>query len=422
LRFVVIGNGIAGNTAAGVIRQVDREAAITLVSEEKHSFYTACALPHYVAGDLKQRDLFVKTRPDYRKDGLGVRFGHRVVSLRPQDRTVLLEGGSVDYDRLIIATGSRPFLPPLEGIKLPGVYTFKYLDDAVRIVQTLPGTAVIVGTGPIGIEAGIALRRRGVAVYMIELMNRIMPRIFDDRPASLLNDILRTNGVEVLTGERVVRVMGAEKVEGIVTDRRTISCEMVIMAAGMRPNSELAREAGIGVATRGGIMVDQRMATSAADIYACGDCVEAPDLITGAPGMIQLWHNAKEQGEVAGSNAAGVARRFAGSVNITSLDIFDNHAVSFGSIYADVSHEEGIEVIETSHGSGVYHRLVLRHGQVVGAQFVGHTQDMGSVLYALIRKDRLNDLREFGTGLPLARVFHRHHGLARLLAARKPRP
>ena len=121
-----------------------------------------------------------------------MRFGHRVVSLRPQDRTVLLEGGSVDYDRLIIATGSRPFLPPFEGIKLPGVYTFKYLDDAVRIVQALPRTAVIVGTGPIGIEAGIALRKRGVAVYMIELMNRIMPRIFDDRPASLLNDILRS--------------------------------------------------------------------------------------------------------------------------------------------------------------------------------------------------------------------------------------
>ena len=114
------------------------------------------------------------------------------------------------------------------------------------------------------------------------------------------------NGVDIFTGERVVRLLGAEKVEGIVTDQRTISCEMVIMAAGMRPNSELAREAGIGVAARGGIIVDQRMATSAPDIYACGDCVEAPDLITGAPGMIQLWHNAKEQGEVAGSNAAGV--------------------------------------------------------------------------------------------------------------------
>jgi NADH oxidase (H2O2-forming) len=422
LRFLIIGNGIAGNTAAGMIRHLDATSEITIVSDEKHSFYTACALPHYLAGDLKKRGLFVKTRPDYRKDRISLRFGCRVVSLHPKDKQVLLEGEQLDYDRLIIATGSRPFLPPIEGIKLPGVCTFKYLDDAVRIVHDLPRTAVIVGTGPIGIEAGIALRRRGVAVHMVELMDRIMPRIFDDRPASLLVDVLRAHGVEVLTGERVMRLLGTERVEGIMTDKRTIPCEMVIMAAGMRPNSELAREAGIGVATRGGIIVDKQMATTVPDVYACGDCVEAADMITGAPGMIQLWHNAKEQGGVAGSGAAGVPRSFAGSINITSLDIFDNHAVSFGNIYADLSQQEGVEVIETFHGVGVYHRLVLRHGQVVGAQFVGDSQDMGSVLYALIRKDRLSELREFGTGQPLVHTVQRHYGLSRLLASRKRSP
>ena len=274
---------------------------------------------------------------------------------------------------------------------------------------------MIVGSGPIGIEAAIALRKRGVTVSVIELMDRIMPRIFDDKPASLLREILLRHGVEVFTGERVVRVHGVDKVDGIVTDKRTIPCELVIMAAGMRPNSELAKEAGIGVAARGGIVVDKHMATTAADVYACGDCVEAADQITGAPGMIQLWHNAKEQGEVAGSSAAGATRNFAGSINITSLDIFGNHAVSFGNIYADLSQQQEVEVMETSHSDGVYHRLVLRQGQVVGAQFVGDTQDMGSVLYALIRKDRLNDLREFGSGQPLAATFQRHYRLARLL-------
>ena len=135
MRFVVLGNGIAGNTAAEVIRQIDGEAEIRLVSDEKHSFYTACALPHYLAGDLKKRGLFVKTRPDYRSDRMKLSFGHRVVSLNTADKRLNLEDGTIDYDRLVIATGSRPFLPPIEGIKLPGVRTFKYLDDAGPILS-----------------------------------------------------------------------------------------------------------------------------------------------------------------------------------------------------------------------------------------------------------------------------------------------
>jgi NADH oxidase (H2O2-forming) len=194
------------------------------------------------------------------------------------------------------------------------------------------------------------------------------------------------------------------------------------MAAGMRPNSELAKEAGIGVAARGGIIVDRHMATSAPDVFACGDCVEAADLITGAPAMIQLWHNAREQGEVAAYNAAGVPRAFSGSINITSLDVFETHAVSFGTIAADLAQQEGIEVVEEFHGDRDHHRLVIKQGRVVGAQFIGDVKDMGAVLYALIRKDRLSELREYGSGRPTMAMLHRHYRLSPFLAKKiKPK-
>ncbi len=419
MRFVVIGNGIAGNTAAEKVRELDPRAEITMVSDESESFYTACALPHYLSGDIKRNALFVKRRRDYQSHRIKPVFGCRVVALDTANKKVIFDGGSLDYDRLVLATGARPLVPPIEGVQLPGVCTFKYIGDAARIAKHIPETAVVVGSGPIGTEVAIALRKKGAKVYIIELMGRMMPRLFDDRAASLLSGILAARGIEVSTGERALRIVGNGRVEAIVTDKRTVGCELIVMAAGMRANSEIAKEAGISVAARGGIIVDRQMMTSSSEVFACGDCVEAADFLTGAPSMIQLWHNAKDQAEVAASNAAGTQRNYSGSINITSLDVFGNHAVSFGTVQADLAGRAGIEVIDKAHGENGYHRLVLDHGRIVGAQFVGDLEDMGAVLFSLIRKDKLQDLVEFGQGLPATSVIQRNYRFARFLAARK---
>ena len=419
MRYVIIGNGIAGNTAAEKLRDLDPRADITMVSDEAQSFYTACALPHYLSGDIKRNALFVKRRRDYQRDRIKVVFGRRVLALNTVDKKVVFDGDALDYDRLVLAIGARPLVPPIEGAKLPGVCTFKYIADALQIVRHIPKTAVVVGSGPIGTEVAIALRKKGAKVYIIELLARMMPRLFDDRPASLLSGILAAHDIEVSTGERAVRIIGGESVEGIVTDKRSMSCDLVVMAAGMRPNSEIAREAGISVAARGGIIVDREMRTSSSDIFACGDCVEAADLITGAPSMIQLWHNAKDQAIVAASNAAGRQCSYSGSINITSLDVFGNHAVSFGTVQADLAGQAGIEVIDKAHGENGYHRLVLDHGRIVGAQFVGDLEDMGAVLFSLIRRDRLQDLVEFGQDLSAPSIIQHNYRFPRFLAARK---
>jgi NADH oxidase (H2O2-forming) len=410
VKFIIIGNGIAGNTAGSTIRRLNTQADITIISEEVYPQYSACALPPYLAGELRRHRLFLRTRKDYSREGIKLVRGQKVNRISAKDKTIFLDDRSLVYDKLIIATGSRPIIPPIEGVDLEGVFPLKTLSDADRIRHTVARVAAVVGSGPIGTEAAIALSKRGIKVYLVELLNRIAPRVFDDGPASLLRDILEQHGVTVLTGESITRITGNNGVEYIVTSKRRIECDMVILAAGMKPNTKLAQQAGVSIGTLGGISVTNRMMTNVNDVYACGDCVEAEDMVTGNHTLSLLWHNARNQGEVAGHNCCGVSKFYPGSINITSVDVFGTHAVSIGSTEAKVGQHEDIEVIERLSTKN-YHRLILSQGRLIGAQFIGDTRDMGPLLYALIRKDKL---RNPAAGSPLLPLILRDWHLLKL--------
>ncbi|MFC1991908.1 NAD(P)/FAD-dependent oxidoreductase, partial [Chloroflexota bacterium] len=293
------------------------------------------------------------------------------------------------------------------GINLDGVFTLKSPGDADQILDNLGKTAVIIGSGPIGVETSIALKKRGAQVYLIEVFDRIMPRIFDEKPASILTGILEEEGIRVLTGEKVVRITGNGRVEGIVTDKQEIECDEVVLSVGMRPNVELAKQAGINIGSLGGIAVNRQMMTNLDDIYACGDCVETKDMASGKDTLSPLWHNAKRQGIIAGYNCAGIHKIYAGSESITSLDIYGTHAVSFGSIETD-NQDEDIEVIEKYAGNN-YYRLVISKGRLVGAQSVGDAKDMGALLYTLIKGENLNKIQHTveENPKPLNPLYHR---------------
>ncbi len=417
MKVIVIGNGVAGNTASAAIRRLSRQADLTIISVETYPHYSACALPQYLAGELRRQKLFLRTSRDYSKDGIKLAFGEKVTRISPENKRVFLDNRSLAYDKLIIATGSQPIMPPIDGINLPGVWALKSLADADQIRHTIARAAVIVGSGPIGVEAGIALSKRGVKVYLIELLSRIMPRIFDETPSSLLQATLEQHGIEVLTGERVTRITGNGKVAGIVTSQHRIECDLVIVAAGMKPNTELAQQTGVDLGRLGGISVTNQMLTNLGDIYACGDCVETEDLVTGNQVLSLLWHNAREQGRVAGHNCCGVPRTYSGSINLTSLDVFGTHAVSVGSTEADSSQHQPVEVVERS-GTRSYHRLVLSQGRLVGIQGIGDTWDIGALFYALLRKDNLAELKQFAGGGPILPLLLRDYGVTSYTAAR----
>ena len=417
MKVIIIGNGVAGNTAGSTIRHLDSQTDITIVSEEIYPAYSPCALPYYLAGELEKQRLFLKTSKDYSREGIKTIFGQRVIAINPESKRVSLDSKSPAYDKLVIATGSKPIVPPIKGIDLDGVFPLKSLDDADRILHYTGKRAVVVGSGPIGVETSIALHKRGLRVYLIELLDRIMPRVFDETPSSLLRDMLEKEGIEASTGERVTAISGSSRVEGIVTDKRQIECDMVVLGVGMKPNIELAKQSGLKIGGLGGISVTRQMLTSFGDVYACGDCVEAEDFVTGEPALSLLWHNARQQGEVAGYNCSGVARSYPGSQNITSLDIFGIHVASFGRTQSESSQDEDIEVIERLGGEK-YRRLIIDRGKLIGAQFIGDFRDMGALLYLLVRRDNLNEVGQ-ATGKGL---IPWHYRVARYIAPATSRP
>jgi NADH oxidase (H2O2-forming) len=390
MHFVIIGDGIAGHTAAHRIRRLNSEAKITVVSGESGPLYSACILAHYISGEIKRERVFLKKLADYSREGIRLISNCRAVEVDFEGKRVCLEKGALDYDKLIIATGSMPVAPPMKGKNKDGVFTFKSIRDADGIDGWGGQRAVVVGSGPVGIEITLALKRRGYQVWLVELLDRILPRAFDELPARMIEGILERGGIEVLTREKVLEVEGGKRVTGIITDRRRVGCDTVVLAAGMMPEAFLAR----GILETGalkGISVNDTLSTNVQNVYACGDCVETRDLVSGQPSLNLLWHNAKWQGEIAGYNAAGIPRIYPGSMRVTGVDLFGTHAVSMGSILD--SSDDNFEVIEKTEGDR-YKRLILQNGILIGVQAINWTDNMGASLKAIVKKEKVNHIKD----------------------------
>ena len=383
MRFVIVGNGIAGISAAHTIRMISSDALITIVSDDAEPAYSACVLADYIGGELSRENVIIKNFSEYSRDRISLLSSQKVVGMSVEDKRVILEKGSLPYDKLIIATGSKPVIPPGITLDKSGIFTFKSLRDADKISRWKGHVAVVVGSGPIGLEAGMALQRKGYHVVILELLSHVLPRVFDEHPAAIIKSLLDQRGIEVLEREKLVEIMGRDSVSGITTDKRTIPCDTVVLATGMKPRGSWVI-GKVDIGKHGGILVSDTMATSLPDVFACGDCVDAKDLVTGRPAPGMLWHNARRQGEVAGYNAAGVSVHYDGSLNVTGVTIFGTQAVSIGIGSSDSL--SGLEVIERKR-EGAYQRVLLQNAEVVGAQSVNWSEDMGRLLTSIVRKE-----------------------------------
>jgi NADH oxidase (H2O2-forming) len=392
-RFVIIGNGIAGLSAAQAIRRLDKEASITIISGEPHPTYSPCVLPNYLTGEINREKVFVREFQDYSRENIQLITSDRGTALDPDRKKITLQAKSVAYDKLILATGSIPTIPNIKGIDKKGIFTFKSLRDAEDICRWDGHTAVVIGSGLIGLEVGLALKRRGYQVFLIELLDRVLPQVFDEYPASLIKDTLKEGGIDVATQERVIEILGEDTVEGVVSNKRRIKCDTVILATGMRPEKGLVK----GILEQGklgGIKVNEKMHTTIEDVYACGDCVETQSLIDGRPILSLLWHNARQQGQVAGSNAAGISQTYTGSFNITGVEVLGLKAVSIGSIGASLGKD--LEVIELRK-PGRYRRFVLSNGVLVGVQSINWDENLGLFLATILRKEKVKTYKDLIT-------------------------
>lgn len=404
MRIVIIGNGAAGTCAAFTARELSKEADIKIFSTEVYPEYSPCVLPHYISGELDRRRIFLKSLDDYHRQNIDTFFGERIVSINIENKVVLSEKRSFPYDKVIIATGSKSVAPHVPGLNKKGVFFLKSLRDADEILGYSWQRATVIGSGPIGAEIGTALKQRSGTVFLIEMERQIMPRVFDNRPASLLQKHLEKHGIRVVTGERVLEIQGNNTVQRLLTTNQAIDCDLVILATGVVPEVELSKQAGLEIGALGGIRVNAQMLTSVPDIYACGDCVEVEDLLTHEPKLSLKWYDARLQAMVAASNCVGKYKEYPGSYEVTNLNIFGVDAVSMGSTESTLHTSlNGLKIIECS-GYKHYYRFIVKDNKLFGAQLVGQTEHGGSLLSTMIRRDNISNIKNLITCRDLAIV------------------
>ncbi|MGD8895429.1 MAG: FAD-dependent oxidoreductase [Acidobacteriota bacterium] len=336
-RIVVVGGVAAGMSAASQAKRRQPEAEVVVLERGPYVSYAACGMPYNIEDPARTMDdLVVLTPADVRERDIDLRLRHRALAVDPSRGTVTVQdlggGGTVDlaYDALVLATGAAPILPPIAGLDQPGIFLLRELTDGQalkrHLAETRPARAVIVGAGYIGMEMAEALRRRGVAVTVLERMEQVVPG-FDPAIASLVVDALQRHGVTVDTGVTVESVEEGDNAGDarltVRTDRGLVPTDMVLVSVGVRPRVELARSAGVALGETGAIAVDEEMHTSVPGVFAAGDCAEARHIVSGRPVWIPLGTTANKQGKVAGANAAGAAERFPGVAGTAAFRIFD---------------------------------------------------------------------------------------------------
>ncbi len=393
MKVVITGCGIAGNEVAFSLRDMGSNAEITILSAEKFPEYDPCALPYFLGGEVPRDVVFRKRTDDYKNRGINLVLETKVVSIDPSAKKVISEDGrEFPYDKLVLAHGGSLFVPPIKGVEKKGVLSCKKLSDVDMLVNRNGCSAVVIGSGAIGIEAGEALKRRGYKVHIIELLDWILPVLFDRPVAKRLEKALEGYGIKVFTGEKVMEIKGGQNVTSVVTDKREIPCDTVVLATGVVPGKDLARTAGIEVGR--GIKVNTLMETSVKDIYACGDCVETIDACTGESCMYQLKHNAVEQARIVAMNIMGENVFYNGAYAFARAHFFNTHAASFGKTARSLEKEKDVEIIERE-SKGNFLMVVVKSGKIAGAQAIGRFADhLGLFMGAMWRKDDINLIRK----------------------------
>ncbi len=335
MKLVIVGGVAAGASAAAKARRCNEDAEIIMFEKGPHISYATCGLPYYLSGVIRKREHLLVTSPRFFKQrfNVEVRTHHEVQRVDPSAREVLVRnlvtGTAIKepYDRLVLATGARAIVPPVPGVDLPFVFALKTLEDADRIYahleSTRPENAVVVGGGLIGMEAIENLAGKGMQVALVEFMPQVLA-FLDREMAEVVQQHLQNKGVKIFLSEKAAIIEKRAGRGWLVTDKgRELPADVVIMSVGIRPNTELAKDAGLRIGPSGGIVVNECMQTSDPYIFAAGDCAESINLVTGKPTLNPMGSAANKQGRAAGANAMGRCIAVKGFTGTVILKIFD---------------------------------------------------------------------------------------------------
>ncbi len=374
MKMVIVGNGPAAVAAVEAIRDVDRACEIIMIAKEEGPCYSPCPLAEYVEGTVSRENLLIRDEDFYQRLNITTRFGCEAQRIdTTANEVVLADGECIAFDRVLIAIGSRAFFPPIPGLdSTDGVFALKTLADAEGILERIGAVknAVVIGSGFIGLEAAQGLAHHGIAVTVLEVRDQVLPQMLDADLAADIQALLEAHDIKVMLNANVEAIVGERSVSAVKVDGQLIDCDLLICAAGVRP--DLAMVAGSDIDTHHGIVVDDRMGTSNPNVFAAGDIIETAD-INGQQTLLPTWPNAVNSGRIAGYNMQGQrSPRFVGLEAINVLRVFDVPMGSFGV-------SEGDQTLEWS-GNGVKKRLVIKDNRIAGLQVLGDVTNMGLYL------------------------------------------
>lgn len=390
MRIVIIGAVAAGTSAATKARRNNQDAEIVIYERDSNISYSGCGMPYYISGEIEDYcDIVPRDSAFFKSEyNVDIYTGHEVLSINADEKTVEVRDLSTGnlfidkYDKLVIATGARAFTPPIKGIDKRHTFTLRSVGDMNRIItfckESSPKTAAVIGSGYVGLEICESLVNLGIDVTVIEILSHITTTL-DDDIAGYVEKHLEENGVKVLTNETVVEI-NDENV--VLQDGGKIQSDMVIVATGIRPNTEIAKSAGIELGVANAIKVDSRMRTNIEDIYSCGDCTEHLNLVTGKPSYHPLGSTANKAGRICGDSITGGSLRFRGVLGTGIFRLFGLSVAQTG-LSEKQAKEEGYDIVMINHtkpnkpvsmgGEQMIIKAIANRsdGRLLGAQIIG---------------------------------------------------
>ncbi|MBO4685695.1 MAG: NAD(P)/FAD-dependent oxidoreductase [Lachnospiraceae bacterium] len=372
---VIIGNGTAAIGAIEGIRSVSSEDSITVVSKENHPVYSRPLISYYLEGKTDRERMRYRDADFYEKNGCEVLYGVSAEEIDPEKKEVILSDGKhLSYDTVCVAAGSSPFVPPMEGLEtVPKKFGFMTLDDALALESaiTKDSRVFIVGAGLIGLKCAEGIHGRVGSITVCDLADRVLSSILDAECAGIVQKHLENNGIKFLLSDSVVKFEGNK---ATMKSGAEVSFDVLVLAVGVRANIGLIK--AIGGTVNRGIVVDRKMKTSVADVYAAGDCAEGYDASIGANRVLAILPNAYMQGRTAGINMAGGEADFSTGIPMNSIGFFGLHIMSAGSYDGERSEIRRGDVLK---------RFFVKDGYLGGYMLIGET-DRAGIYTALVRE------------------------------------
>jgi nitrite reductase (NADH) large subunit len=417
-RYVILGASAAGLAALEAIRQRDPDGEVVLVSKEGEPCYSRVALPYLLSGEKNLAQITLYGQDYFRTKRVETIWGVGATALDRQRKEVRLEDGStLGYDKLLIATGSRPRVPPIQGIQEADVCYHWTLADARKIEERAQRATdcFVIGAGFISLLTITALMKRVPLRYtVVEIAEQVMPQLLDQRGAHILEEEMRRQGIDLLLGDSVAAIERGKDGRYAVQLRsgKTYTADMVICGTGVEPNIGFLMGSGLDLGL--GVRTNQRQETNLPDVYAAGDCAETRDLQTGQPAVHAIWPTAVDQGKVAGANMAGDSLTYPGSLSWNVTELFGLTCASVGQFREGPGTEP---IIFHDPVANIYRKILVDHkGQVAGVVLVGRAQDAQElgILQAMIRRG--TDISRWKEHLARERTTLGHLGLEALKA------